>query len=169
MTYKHILFFLGIALVLISCSSDKNDGEAEVQVASTAILGTWDATELVIDNATASDNTKFAKGILDLLTDKDCYVVTLTFNEDLTASASNSANYVEVNATGTGLDIPCPTEADIESSTYTFDGTTVTTTKSNGEVLNINVSIDGDVMTVDAADLEIPNFSDDGQMLFVKR
>lgn len=169
MTYKHILFFLGIALVLISCSSDKNDGEAEVQVASTAILGTWDATELVIDNATASDNTKFAKGILDLLTDKDCYVVTLTFNKDLTASASNSANYVEVNATGTGLDIPCPTEADIESSTYTFDGTTVTTTKSNGEVLNINVSIDGDVMTVDAADLEIPNFSDDGQMLFVKR
>ena len=169
MTYKHILFFLGIALVLISCSSDKNDGEAEVQVASTAILGTWDATELVIDNATASDNTKFAKGILDLLTDKDCYVVTLTFNEDLTASASNSANYVEVNATGTGLDIPCPTETDLESSTYTFDGTTVTTTKSNGEVLNINVSIDGDVMTVDAADLEIPNFSDDGQMLFVKR
>lgn len=169
MTYKHILFFLGIALVLISCSSDKNDGEAEVQVASTAILGTWDATELVIDNATASDNTKFAKGILDLLTDKDCYVVTLTFNEDLTASASNSANYVEVNATGTGLDIPCPTEADLESSTYTFDGTTVTTTNSNGEVLNINVSIDGDVMTVDAADLEIPNFSDDGQMLFVKR
>jgi hypothetical protein len=169
MTYKHILFFSGIALVLISCSSDKNDSEAETQVTSTSILGTWDATELVIDNATASDNTKFAKGILDLLTDKDCYVVTLTFNEDLTASASNSANYVEVNATGTGLDIPCPTEADLESSTYTFDGTTVTTTKSNGEVLNINVSINGDVMTVDAADLEIPNFSDDGQMLFVKR
>tara|TARA_R110000823_G_scaffold134311_1_gene263066 strand:- start:151 stop:657 length:507 start_codon:yes stop_codon:yes gene_type:complete len=167
--YKHILFFLGMALVLISCSSDKNDSEAETQVASTAILGTWDATELVIDDATASDNTKFAKGILDLLTDKDCYVVTLTFNEDLTASASNSANYVEVNATGTGLDIPCPTESDIESSTYTFDGTTVTTTKSNGEILSINVSIDGDIMTVDAADLEIPNFSDDGQMIFVKR
>ena len=169
MMYKHILFFLGMALVLISCSSDKNDSEAETQVASTAILGTWDATELVIDDATASDNTKFAKGILDLLTDKDCYVVTLTFNEDLTASASNSANYVEVNATGTGLDIPCPTESDIESSTYTFDGTTVTTTKSDGEVLNINVSIDGDVMTVDAVDLEIPNFSDDGKMIFVKR
>lgn len=167
--YKHILFFLGMALVLISCSSDKNDSEAETQVASTAILGTWDATELVIDDATASDNTKFAKGILDLLTDKDCYVVTLTFNEDLSASASNSANYVEVNATGTGLDIPCPTESDIESSTYTFDGTTVTTTKSDGEVLNITVSIDGDIMTVDAADLEIPNFSDDGQMIFVKR
>lgn len=169
MMYKHILFFLGMALVLISCSSDKNDSEAETQVASTAILGTWDATELVIDDATASDNTKFAKGILDLLTDKDCYVVTLTFNEDLTASASNSANYVEVNATGTGLDIPCPTESDIESSTYTFDGTTVTTTKSDGEVLNITVSIDGDIMTVDAADLKIPNFSDDGQMIFVKR
>ena len=167
--YKHILFFLGMALVLISCSSDKNDGEAETQVASTAILGNWDATELVIDDATASDNTKFAKGILDFLTDKNCYVVTLTFNEDLTASASNSANYVEVNATGTGLDIPCPTESDIESSTYTFNGTTVTTTKSDGEVLNINVSINGDIMTVDAADLEIPNFSDDGKMIFVKR
>jgi uncharacterized protein YjiK len=165
--YKSILAILTMALIFVSCSSDKNAADAEV--ASSTILGTWDATELVIDNGTASDNTKFAKGILDLLTEKDCYVVTLTFNEDLTASASNSANYVEVNATGTGLDIPCPTESDIESSTYTFDGTIVTTTKSDGEVLKINVSISGDVMTVDAVDLKIPNFSDDGQMIFVKR
>ena len=169
MMYKHILFFLGMALVLISCSSDKNDSEVETQVASTAILGTWDATELEINNETASDDVKFGKQILDFLTNKDCYIITLQFNEDLTASASNSANYVEVNATATGLDIPCPTESDLESSTYTFDGTSVTTTKSDGEVLNINVSIDGDIMTVDAADLEIPNFSDDGQMIFVKR
>ena len=169
MMYKHTLCFLGMALMLISCSSDKNNSEAKMQVASTAILGTWDATELVINNETASDDAKFGKQILDFLTNKNCYIITLQFNEDLTASASNSANYVVVNATGTGLDIPCPTQSDIESSTYTFDGTTVTTTKSDGKILTINVSISGNIMTVDAAGLEIPNFTDSGQLIFVKR
>lgn len=167
--YKHILSFIGMALVLISCSSDKNEDGVEAEVASTTIIGTWDATELEIDNETANDDVKFGKQILDFLTNKDCYIITLQFNEDLTATASNSANYVEVNATATGLDIPCPTESDETESTYTFDGETVTTIDENGEELTIGVTIDGGVMTVDASDLDIPNFSEDGQLIFVKR
>lgn len=167
--YKHILSFIGMALVLISCSSDKNEDGVEAEVASTAIIGTWDATELEIDNETANDDVKFRKQILDFLTNKDCYIITLQFNEDLTATASNSANYVKVNATATGLDIPCPTESDETESTYTFDGETVTTIDENGEELTIGVTIDGGVMTVDASDLDIPNFSEDGQLIFVKR
>ncbi len=163
----YILFI--ISLLMVSCSSDKGDGGTLTETKASAIIGTWDATELRINNDTASDDAKFGKQILDFLTDKACYVLTLEFNEDLTASALNSTNYIEVNATASGLDIPCPTQSDMESSTYTFDGTTVTTIDSNGDVLTIDVSINGDIMTVNAADLEIPNFTDSGELVFVKR
>jgi hypothetical protein len=155
--------------MLFSCSSDKNEAAINEEVALNAIIGTWDATQLIIDNETASDDAKFAKQILDFLTDEDCFIVTLQFNEDLTATAANSANYVEINATNTGLDVPCPTQSDNESSTYTFDGSVVTIVDANGEAIMVDVSIDGEVMTVDATDLEIPNFSDSGELIFVKR
>lgn len=167
--YKHILLSLAMAFALVSCSSDKEDSTSEDEINSTTILGTWVATELIIDNETASDDVKFGKQILDFLSNKDCYIITLQFNEDLSATASNSANYVEVNATADGLDIPCPTETDTNESTYVFDGKTVTTIDENGEELVIGVTIEGNVMTVDAADLDIPNFSEDGQLIFVKR
>ncbi|SEB85539.1 hypothetical protein SAMN05192540_1724 [Maribacter dokdonensis] len=167
--YKHILCIAGIVLTLISCSSDKDETQTETEVQSTAIIGTWDATELKIDNETASDDAKFGKQILDFLTAENCFIITLQFNEDLTASASNSANYIEVNATATGLDIPCPTDSDVNESTYTFDGETVTTIDENGDELAIGVSIEGNIMTVDASDLDIPNFSEDGQLIFIKR
>ena len=154
---------------MFSCSSDKNDGQVEEQVTLNALVGTWNATELKIDNASASDNAKLAKGILDLLTDKDCYVVTLKFNEDLTATATNSASYVEFDLTGSSFDVPCPTEYDEESSTYTFEDGVVTTTDSNGKILMIDVDIDGDIMSVDAADLDIPDFTDSGQLIFVRQ
>jgi len=167
--YKHILCIAGIVLTLISCSSDKDETQNEAEVQSTAIIGTWDATELKINNETASDDAKFGKQILDFLTADNCFIITLQFDEDLTASASNSANYIEVNATATGLDIPCPTDSDVNESTYTFDGETVTTIDENGDELAIGVSIEGNIMTVDASDLDIPNFSEDGQLIFVKR
>jgi len=167
--YKHILCIAGIVLTLISCSSDKDETQTETEVQSTAIIGTWDATELKINNETASDDAKFGKQILDFLTADNCFIITLQFDEDLTASASNSANYIEVNATATGLDIPCPTDSDVNESTYTFDGETVTTIDENGDELAIGVSIEGNIMTVDASDLDIPNFSEDGQLIFVKR
>ena len=167
--YKHILCIAGAMLTLISCSSDKDETQNEAEVQSTAIIGTWDATELEIDNETASDDAKFGKQILDFLTAENCFIITLQFNEDLTASASNSANYIEVNATATGLDIPCPTDSDVNESTYTFDGETVTTIDEKGDELAIGVSIEGNIMTVDASDLDIPNFSEDGQLIFIKR
>ncbi|MEP3373130.1 MAG: hypothetical protein ABJL43_14200 [Maribacter dokdonensis] len=167
--YKHILCIAGVVLTLISCSSDKDETQTETQVQSTAIIGTWDATELEIDNESASDDAKFGKQILDFLTADNCFIITLQFNENLTASASNSANYIEVNATATGLDIPCPTDSDVNESTYTFDGETVTTIDENGDELAIGVSIEGNIMTVDASDLDIPNFSEVGQLIFVKR
>ncbi len=166
--YKLFFYSVALSFLFLSCSSDKNDDTSQ-EVALNAIVGTWDATELQINSNTASDDAKFAEQILEFLTANDCNIITLQFNEDLTATASNAANYLEINATGTGLDIPCPTQSDTESSTYTFDGSTVTTIDANGNTLVIGVTIEGNRMTVDATDLEIPNFTDSGQLIFVKR
>ncbi|WP_241240758.1 lipocalin family protein [Maribacter sp. MJ134] len=167
MMLKKICGSIALVSLLFSCSSDKDSDSMDSS--PSAIIGTWDATELVIDNTTASDDAKFGKQILDFLTDKDCYIITLQFNEDLTAEATNAANFVEVNATATGLDVPCPTESDSESSTYTFDGSVVSIVDMNGDTINVDVLIQGDIMTVDAADLEIPNFDDSGELIFRKR
>ncbi|MFS4455914.1 hypothetical protein [Maribacter sp. 2304DJ31-5] len=164
---KYFLSLIMVSLLLFSCSSDKDENNMDDP--STSIVGIWDATELVINDATASDEAIFGREILDFLTDRNCTIITLRFNEDLTAEASNSANYVEVNATSSGLDIPCPSQSDVESSTYTYDGSVVSFVDLDGATVNVDVTIEDDVMTVDAADLEIPNFNESGNLIFRKR
>ena len=164
---RYSLLYVLTAFLILSCSSDK----VEDVVDASSIIGTWEATELMVNNETASDDAKNARDILNFLTAKDCYILSFTFNSDLTVTASNSSNYVEisVNSTQTGLEIPCPTESDSEASTYTFDGVVLTILDGNGETINVDVTINGDTMVVDAADLNIPNFNDSGELIFIKR
>lgn len=164
---RYTLFYLLAAFLIFSCSSDK----IEEVVDASSIIGTWEATELMINNDTASDDAKNARDILDFLTAKDCYILSFTFSSNLTVTASNSSNYVEinVNSSGTGLEIPCPTESDTEASTYTFDGMVLNIIDGNGETVSVDVTINGNVMAVDAADLDIPNFNDSGELIFIKR
>lgn len=164
---KNTIFLFLIAAILFSCSSDK-DGESTVET-SANIVGTWDATELRIDEATASDDAIFGREILAYLTDKDCYIITLQFNEDLTATATNSASYIDINATSTGLDIPCPTTFETETSTYTYESNVVSFVNVNDEVVEVDVTIEGDIMLVDAEDLQIPEFNESGQLVFQRR
>lgn len=167
MMKRYSFLYILTAFFIFSCSSDK----VEDVVDASSIIGTWEATDLMINNETASDDAKNARDILNFLTAKDCYILSFTFNSDLTVTAENASNYVEinVNSAGTGLEIPCPTESDTEASTYTFDGMVLTILDSNGETITIDVAIDGDTMAVDAADLDIPNFNDSGELVFIKR
>ena len=165
---KKAIFFLFVATsLLFSCSSDKNENNGDNS--SNNIVGTWDATELGVNNDTASDNAKFIGEILEVLTRENCFIITLQFNEDLSAVATNAVNYIEVNANATGIVVPCPTESDSESSTYTYDGSVVTFLDENGQQIEVRVSIQEDVMTVNAADLEIPNFDESGELIFRRR
>ena len=156
------ILFLGF-----SCSTDKEDS-AE---ASNSIVGTWDASALEIDNATASDDAKNARDILSFLTARDCYIITLRFMEDLTVETEDSVNYLEINVNsgGTGLDIPCPTDSDMDSTTYTFDDGMLTYVDSDQQTVTIEVDINGNTMRVDARDMDIPNFNDSGQLVFTRR
>ena len=153
--------------VLFSCSSDKNEDNSDGSAPLNAILGTWDATSLNIDVNTASQDAILAQQFLKILTDDGCYILTLQFNENLTATATNSAEYISIDSST--LNVPCPTQFDEESSTYTFDGSVVTILNESGETLSVDVRIDGDTMYVDAADLEIPEFTESGELVFTKR
>ena len=161
-----LMLFVAVALTF-SCSSDKEESQTD----ASSIEGVWDAIELMIDNDTATDDEKNGRDILNFLTAKQCYILTLTFNEDLSVITENSVNYVQinVNGSGTGLDIPCPTESDMDNSTYTYDGQVLTFVDANAQTVTVDVSISGNTMTVDAADLDIPNFNAGGQLIFRKR
>jgi len=154
-----------MATLVLSCSTDKDGNENN----QNAIVGVWAVTELKIDDQTAGSNAKFGKQILDYLTENNCVVLTFTFNDDLTVKADNSANYIEVNASASGLEIPCPTQLDTESSTYTYDGEILTTVDENEETVSVRANIDGNMLLINAADLDIPNFNDEGELIFVRQ
>ncbi len=165
---KNICSCLVLVSLIFSCSSDKDGDNPETDV--NAIIGTWDVTELRIDNDTASDQAKFGKQILDKLAEQDCSILTLDFKEDLSTTASNSANYLEFNIVPPiGLTVTCPEQSDTETSTYTYDGSILSVVDSEGAVVELNVSITGNEMVVNASDLEIENFDDSGVLVFVKR
>lgn len=167
MKKRYSLIGLLVIMLSLSCSSDKEVDLVDVNL----IEGTWVATELVIDNATASDDAKNGRDILNFLTAKDCYILSFTFNSDLSVTAENSANYVEisVNSANTGLETPCPTQSDSEASTYTYDGSVLTVVDNEGEAVMVDVTIKDDIMTLDAADLDIPNFNDSGELIFIRK
>lgn len=162
---RGIITLLLVSGLIFSCSSD-NDGDPQGEA---AIVGTWQATELKINNETASDEAKFGRDILNHLTAKQCYILSLTFNADLSVVSESSANYLEINATSSGLDVPCPTQVDTESSTYTYDGKVLTYVDSDLNSTNINVTITGNTMSVDAAGLDIPNFNASGELIFERK
>jgi len=164
---RNIILFFSISMLIFSCSNDNNNDV--VETGANAIIGTWAATELQIDDSTASDDAKFGKQILDFLTDNDCVILTFTFNEDLTFVADNSANFLNIDATVIGLTIPCPTQKETTNGTYTYDGITLITVDGDGNTVNIKVTINGDVMTADATDLDIPNFNGGGNLIFMRQ
>ena len=148
---------------------EEAEGEKEEGTDQSAMLhGKWEATELKIDSNTASDQLKFGKQILDHLTDKECFIISFIFNSDLTVMAENSVNYLEINVGGTGLDVPCPEKKDTESSMYTYDGATLTLINGDNKKLILAVTVEENTMTVDAKDLDLPNFNEDGQLIFTK-
>ena len=163
----NILLVLFASGLIFSCS--KGDDNKEKETEQNAIVGEWQATELQIDNATAGDQAKFGKEILDFLTARDCVVLTFSFKADLTVTAESSANNLDIDITPTGLDVPCPTESDTTTSTYTYDGSVLTTIDENGQTIMVDVTISGDTMTVDATDLDIDNFNDEGQLIFQRK
>ncbi len=154
-----------VSVLLFSCSKDEN--KIDEVTPENAIVGSWRATEFKAADPNNS-NVNLGAEILDKLNAEQCYIITFSFNSDKTVTWENGVNYLQINATPTGLDVPCPAQRDNDSGTYTYDGTTLTTVDASGTTVTVKVSIDGNTMSADAADLDIPNFDDAGDIIFEK-
>lgn len=163
----HALVLFCAAALILSCSNDNDNNE--IETAQNSIVGEWQATELQINDQTASDDAKLGKLVLDFLTARDCFILTFNFKADLTVTAEDSADYLPVNEILTGSDFACPMESDTTESTYTYDGSILTTIDENGQTLSIAVTISDNTMTLDATDLDIENFNDEGQLIFKRK
>ncbi|MCK0190600.1 hypothetical protein [Arenibacter sp. F20364] len=159
MKFKLLLLFLVTGL-FFSCSDSDDDNSKE-----DSIVGVWQAYELKVNNDTASDDEKNARDLLAYLTAKECYVLSFEFKVDLTVTIENSVEYLERD----GFDIPCPTEKDTETTVYVYEDGKLTYTDEDQQAVVVDVTIDGDVMTLDAADLDIPNLSAGGQLIFKRK
>ena len=160
-----VILLIG-TLLINSCSTDKSSDNPD-----NSILGSWDLTALTIDEGTATDEEEFGQDILNMLTATNCYLVSLSFNEDLTLVTEDASNYLEigVNPGGTGLDVPCPSQRDMESTTYTYADGVLTFIDENQETVSVNISISGSTMTMAAQELGVENFNAGGELIFTKR
>jgi len=160
-----VILFLG-SLLISSCSTDKTSDNTD-----NSIIGSWDLTALTIDEATASDEEEFGQDILNMLSATDCYLITLTFNEDLSLVTEDASNYLEigVNPGGTGLDVPCPSQRNMETTTYVYEDGVLTFIDDNQETVSVNLSMSGSTMTMAAQELDVENFNAGGELIFTKR
>lgn len=140
-------------------------------VSEANLTGRWEATELRVDETSGTDDEKNARDFLEFLTARECYIVTLEFNSDLTAVTENSLNYLEINVNsgGTGIDIPCPDQKDIINTTYSFDGEILTIVEEDGTTTETAITLDGDVLIINGADLNIPQLTSSTDVVFTRR
>ncbi|MFT5738135.1 MAG: hypothetical protein ACJAU2_001333 [Maribacter sp.] len=163
---KSKLFTLVCAVVFVwSCSTDNEDSSGS----KNDIVGTWDATALNVDINTASEEAQLGQQVLNFLSNNNCFIITLQFNEDLTAEARNAVADLDVSIGAGGFTIPCPTEFEIETNTYAYSDGVVRFLNEDGETVNALVSINGDIMTVNASSLEIPDFNETGELVFKRQ
>ncbi len=160
-----VIFLLGV-LLISSCSTDKSSDNPD-----NSILGTWDLTALTINEATASDEEEFGQDILNELSASDCFLISLSFNEDLTLVTEDASNYLEigVNPGGTGLEVPCPSQRDMETTSYTYADGVLTFIDDNQQTVSVNITISGSTMTIAAQELDVENFNGGGELIFTKR
>ena len=162
---RNLLILFIVTTLLFSCSTDEDNTKESSP--ESAIVGNWHAVEFQAADPNNS-TLNFGAEALEKLVEEECYILTFDFNADLTVIAENSVNYIVQNATTTGISVDCPTQTDIESSTYSYDGSVLTIVDQEGVTQKIKVTIEGDVMSVDATDLDVTNLDASGSLIFAK-
>lgn len=155
---------LAVAALLGACSND-GGGSADV-----SIDGTWDAVALELDETTATEDELLASDFLDILTAKDCYILSVTFGQDGSATAENAFNYLDLSGVPTGnFDIPCPNQSDTETGTYVFENGELRFTDSGGVTNTAAAEISGNRLYMDLEGSVYEDFVSTGQLVFEKR
>jgi len=110
-------------LFFISCSTDSENNE---MLETSALVGTWNMTDVRFQEDPMDTSLNLADEIVDQLVEENCFLVTFTFNADGTASGENKVNYIEINAGPTGLEVPCPEQSDMEATLWSLTGNQLT-------------------------------------------
>lgn len=172
MQVMRLPFLFLCLLILAACDADIDTPEQKAGKEpdpASQLVGTWDAKRLEIDESQASDEEIYAKGVLDYLERTGCVVLSFTFNADGTMETRSKAAYIDANFGPGGLSIPCPEQTDAEAAAYEFEGELLTVTEADGKSLNITTWIEGGVLHMKAADLELEGFSSGGTLVLEKR
>ncbi len=70
---KNVLLLFVATSLLFACSNDDDSSDNDSNPQN-SIVGTWDATELRIDNDTASDDAKNGRDALNFLTGRSYHI-----------------------------------------------------------------------------------------------
>ncbi|WP_298484344.1 hypothetical protein [uncultured Maribacter sp.] len=159
---KLTFIIIAIGILFSSCSKDALSNKD-------SIVGKWELVEFNVDAEAAGTYINLAEDALEKLIKEDCAIVTFEFKEDATLVSENAVNYLEINAGVTGLIVECPSAKDIETTVYTYKDGVLQFKDENGKDISAKASIEGDVMTVDAEGLDIPNFNTKGELIFNRK
>lgn len=159
---KTLLIFTLVCAVLSSCSKDAIDGDGD------SIIGIWQLSEYKRDTNGGTNNVNLGEDILNILNANNCVLVTFEFKDDDSLEIVNSVNYLQINAGLTGLIVDCPTEKDTNISAYTYDDGVLTYKDKNDVNISAKVSVEGNTLTINAEDLDLPNFDESGELIFKK-
>ncbi len=160
MIKRSFLSLLFVAMLGVSCSSDKDNaiGEASLE-------GTWDVAELKVSDSNNQD-LLFAKGIFDALIAQDCDLLALTFNADGTLITRSGVSNIEIDFNATS--IPCPTSFEEEEATWSLEGDRLTITDATGISETATIELNNSTLIVAGEDIEAESLTGT-EIVFKKR
>jgi hypothetical protein len=143
-------------LFLASCSTDS---ENDQMLETSALVGTWNMTDVRFEEDPMDTSLNLADEIIDQLVEENCFLVTFAFNADGTATGENKVNYIEINASPTGLDVPCPEQSDIETTLWTLVGDQLTFINEDQEEETITIQLEGNTLILAGDDINAENYT----------
>ncbi|MCL6267265.1 lipocalin family protein [Flagellimonas myxillae] len=145
----------------------ENDDEDGV-VSYDNLIGEWLLSDLRFDETLNDDQLNFAKQILEYLTENECNLITMTFDDDGTSVSNSKMNHLSINVGVGGLEIPCPAESDEESTTWSLEDDQLTLTDEEMEERTITIVMEGDnTLIIDGAEVDENNY-DGAEAVFTR-
>ncbi|WP_420402118.1 hypothetical protein [Flagellimonas sp.] len=152
-----------------SDTDDTMDDNGENVVSYDNLVGEWLLSDLRFDETLNDDQLNFAKQILEYLTENECDLITLTFNDDGSSVSESKVDHLSINAGVGGLEIPCPVEVDEEAATWALEDDQLTLTDEAMEERTITIVMeDENTLIIDGADVDENNY-DGAEAVFIKQ
>jgi hypothetical protein len=151
---KKVIIMLGAVLFFTACSTDnENDGELE----SSALVGTWNMTDVRFPDDPNDTSLNLADEIVDQLVQENCFLVSFTFNADGSVTSEDKVNFIEVNA-GMGLDVPCPDNSTVETAQWVLEGNQLTLTGADQEE-TITIDLSSNTLIIAGEEINAQNYA----------